>query len=394
MTDLNTKFGVIGGVIETNHIELMNALDTIATALGAPPSTPTATLADVLVVLQTMVTAQAANHIALLSAVNQIATNTDLMLSNNSLNTQRLLIAIAANDPCKSCEAGALEPPPVDVTPQEIDSVHCQRMQALLYALLRFTVKLDVLSSLGLGFSPTVIHDAIAEIMTELGVSSLLEFPSVGEVAQLAGAAGAYVVSNIFSSTSLPFEFQSVHDGLLVVLYDTDSASAGQAAYRDYLNASGLSSTVVGLFKAMAYTSVFNLYFDSSNGLDVSGFDGGLCGPEDAGCTEYPFIMRADNYGWVDFGTLAYPEDPQSTWIAGDFEGWRFKLISTSHVAEIVVACQTPSGVGGGDLAIFNGPGQSIVCDRETTAVFVQTRYDNTITSGTFEVCGPGSFEP
>jgi len=345
MTDLASKFGGIEGQLADQHAELMAALNTIAFALGAPPTTPTTTLEDLatlLTILNTNLVALAdANdtfHTAVLDTLGLINTNTDLLINNGSLNAQRLLIAIAANDPCKSCDVVPIEPPPIQVTPQTVDQEHCQRMQALIYALLRFTVKLDVISSFGLGFSPTVIRDAITEIITELGVSELLLYPSLGEVAQLAGAGAAYIVSNIFSSTSLPFEFQSISDELLTVLYDTDNASAGQSAYRSFLDGSGLDSTVKQLFKAMAYTSLFNLYYDSTNDVDVSGYDGTICAPEIDSCYHFSTSEMVEvttetgsaiipDWSKYSITLVNNPGHVNPVWIEGEFPNWTYAIV-------------------------------------------------------------------
>lgn len=349
MSDLAAKFAALELQMTTQQTEVINALNAILIALGAPPPTATETLADTNLLLtainNNLIGMRGENvdfYAALLDSVGLINANTDTMINNNSLNAQRLLIAIAANDPCKSCDIVPIEPPPLDVTPQTPNQEHCQRMQALIYALLRFTVKLDVLSSFGLGFSPTVIRDAITEIYTELGVSGDLEFPSLGEVAQLAGAGAAYIVSNIFSSTSLPFEFQSISDELLTVLYDTDNASAGQSAYRSFLDGSGLDSTVIQLFKAMAYTSIFNLYYDSTNDLDVSGYDGTICAPEEE-LTCYTFTPEqcttiAGHYGtrWIpDWSIYDVPVVAANVYgdlqaIHGEWAGWTFEGAGTS----------------------------------------------------------------
>jgi hypothetical protein len=304
MPDLEHKFEALESQLSTQHTAIGNALNSILAALGAPPPTATTTLADISTQLSALNDTLAgiisdnrdfyASNLDVLGLIN---TNLDTMLNNNSLNTQRLLIAIAANDPCKVCDVVPLLPPPLDVTPQTVDQDHCKRMQALIYSLERLTVKLDALSSFGVGFSPTVIRDAFSEVITELGVVGELEYPSLGEVAQIAGAAAAYVVSNIFSSNSLPANFLSIKDQLLVVLYDTNSASAGQSAYRSFLDGSGLPSAVVQLFKAMAYTSLFNLYYDSSNTLDLSGYDGTICAPSEIVCAT-GISFHADDGTW------------------------------------------------------------------------------------------------
>lgn len=356
MSDLQDKFTVLQAQLSGQHVEIGTALDSILVALGAPPSTPATNLTDIAELM-------AAQHTALLEVLGQVNTNLDTMINNNSLNAQRLLIAIAANDPCRDCATTPIAPPPLDVTPQTVDQEHCKRMQALIYALRRFTVKLDVLSSFGLGFSPTVINDAISEVITELGVSGQLVYPSLGEVAQLAGAGAAYIVSNIFSETSLPAEFLSIEDSLLLVLYDTDNAADGQAAYRALLAGSTLDSKVQLLFSAMAYTSIFNLYYNRTIELDLSGYDGTICAP-DTGCfnfsSSYIEVSKTGDptfqdvprqsiiwgEGWtaLDYDTYDFTFTA-AVILQGDYHNWRVK--TTSGVCRLVIyTSSTYFGVG------------------------------------------------
>jgi hypothetical protein len=392
MPDLEHKFEALESQLSTQHTAISNAMDSILTALGAPPPTATVTLADISNQLSSLndslaaiVTEQRAFYSSNLDVLGLINTNLDTMLNNNSLNTQRLLIAIAANDPCKSCDVLPIEPPPLDVTPQTVDEDHCKRMQALIYALERLTVKLDVLSSFGLGFSPTVIRDAIAEVTTELGVTELLQYPSLGEVAQLAGAGAAYVVSNIFSSNSLPANFLSIKDQLLVVLYDTDSASAGQSAYRSFLEGSGLPSAVVQLFKAMAYTSLFNLYYDNTAMLDLSGYDGTICAPAVEGvlgiteCTVFeavPITAGDSLYYVITAGEMG---GSSNLYMQGDFYGYSFQQVTGVEGRATMLYLQDAENPTG-HWNSFHGPGEDMsTINVHTTGIALLTADTNSM---------------
>lgn len=287
MTDnLTNKFGGIEQQLATQHAELMQALNNIAFALGAPPTTPTVSIADLVNVLTELNTTLTAfhneytnNQLYLASWLEVAGINIETMLTNNSYNTQQLIIAIAANDPCKPCDTPIFTLPPSDTTITPADIEHCKRMQALIYALSRFTVKLDALSSFGVGFSPTVLRDAFNEVIVELGVTGDLLLPSVLEVAQIVSASLGYVASNLFSNTNLFMLFQELKGQLLTALYDTDSANAGMSAYRAVINGSSLPSAIKTLFTAMGYTSLFNLYYDRTKTLQLSGYDGTICAP-------------------------------------------------------------------------------------------------------------------
>lgn len=289
MTDLTAKFATITDQLTAQHTELMALLNSIAEALGAPPVGPVTTLDDVVAALtqSNVNTAGIRSDMAdqqalLLTAAQGIFNNSELMLENNSVNTQNLLSAILSNDPCKDCAASPSFPPPLDVTPQELNAVHCQRMQALLYALLRFSTKIDVVSSFGTGFSLTVIQDAFNEVLTELSNPSGLVIPSFVELTSLVAAVVSYIVSNVFDSNSIPFALQSINDTLLAALYATDNSNDGLAAYANVINSSSIDDSIKLVLIRIGYADLFNFYFDPANTIDLTGYDGSLCNPDDS----------------------------------------------------------------------------------------------------------------
>jgi len=139
MTDLSGKFSGFEGQIGTNHTEVMEALNAIISGLGGAPTTPGTTLTDVVTALTAinsnlvnMRAADALFYAATNSLLDQIATNTDTIINNNSLNAQRLIAAILSTS-CPCDTTNPLLPNPLDVTPTPlVDDAKCRRIQFYL----------------------------------------------------------------------------------------------------------------------------------------------------------------------------------------------------------------------------------------------------------------------
>jgi hypothetical protein len=154
---LETKFETLETQLATQHTAIGNALDSILTAMGAPPPTATITLATIstqltalnnnligiaiangsfhsalLSALIDMQAAQLVQHNALMDTLSLIYTNTDIIITNNSLNAQRTIAAIYATF-CECATDTPLLAPPLDVTPTSlVDEAKCRRIQFYL----------------------------------------------------------------------------------------------------------------------------------------------------------------------------------------------------------------------------------------------------------------------
>lgn len=289
--NLEQKFSTLETQLATQHGETIDALNALLSALGAPPPAPGATLADVLgalnqiaLMLAGLRTDMATQHAAQLAQLQLLNSSTDLLLQNTSWNTKQLLLGLAALDPCKQCEIPSYELPPIDETPVTVDQEHCKRVQALLYAILRFTTKLDIISSLGAGFNVETLKAAFTEILTEVGAAGNLSIslPSFNELLTLVAACVEYIASNIFAGNDLQSSFMLIKSDLIQPLYDANTANAGIAAYRAGIDASSLPTPIKRVLKAIGYIALFNLYYGTTP-LDTTGFDGTLCAPAQIG---------------------------------------------------------------------------------------------------------------
>lgn len=354
MSDLNTKFDGVRQQLAEQHDDTQTALNAILTALGAPPPAPGATLADVLGALNQIAVQLAglrldmsSQHAAQLAELQTIGVTLDIINNNASYNTQQMLLGLAQLDPCKSCELPTYELPPLLVSPIVVNQEHCAKMQALIFALLRFTIKLDLISSLGAGFNTNTISGAFDEILTELNTaqSATINLPSFNELLQIVAACVQYVAANIFGSYSLQSSFVSIKNDLLMPLYNATNAEAGRAAYRAFIDSTTLPNPVKAVLTSIGYISLFNLYYSDAE-INTTGFDGTICAPAEifppvSGCIvldSVAGITRSDNVVsqfivWPSGGTNALPSTVRpagfdtitasdSIWYVGNLQGY------------------------------------------------------------------------
>ncbi|MBK9943667.1 MAG: hypothetical protein IPP13_18830 [Kouleothrix sp.] len=408
--NLEAKFTQLETQLNAQHTALINALNALLSALGAPPPAPGATLADVLgalnalnLVLTGLRTDMADQHAALLNQLELQTTTLELLNSNQSLNAQRMLVALSNLDPCKTCDVPALDIPPIDATPRPVDQEHCKRAQALIYAIKRFLVKLDVLSSFGIGFSAETIKNAYTEVITELGVTENLVLPSFVEIAQLVGACVAYVVSNVFAGNSLVAGYTAIESDLLAPLYAATSAEGGKAAYITAVQASLLPGPVKAVLIAAAYTALFNLYYDNTIALELTGYDGTICAPAGpANCTV--LVSVVDNVllggsvqatrhaiAWPSGYTAGHDQPngyshSETAVLLGNYEGFRVRKVSGDAIRLFAFGAAGNVVI---DVPIAPYVGESYFVLPVATASVVVDSYGSDTTEFSIELCPP-----
>ncbi len=378
MSDLNAKFTDLEGLLSSQHTEIVNGIDSILTALGAPPPGPTTTLADVLAAMEQLIVVCTGIRTDMADQQELLLTAVETMNSNNSLNTQRLLAALGELDPCKTCPAPPLTIPPIDTTPQTVDQEHCKRMQGLIYALERMTVKLDILSSFGMGFSTTVIRDAMNEVLTEVGVLDSGVLPSLPEAARMVAACVGFVASNVVAGDSLAAQFVLIKDSLLEPLYNATNANDGIAAYKTTVDASSIPAAVKGVFDAMAWVSLFNWYYDPSHELDTTGFDGTLCGAVDPmTCNQIDAVVDGVSIGG---GSITYRYAVQ--WPVG-YDSSTDQPNGYVHTQNVVLLGNQHGfrarKISGGPIRMFAFNGTSLVVDVQLDSIAAPNYYTITV---------------
>lgn len=409
MSDLSGKFTSFEEQSSAQHTELMEALNTIAFALGAPPTIPSTTLADISTQLTALIDGTALIYAAnttfyasMLSLAETISNNTDIIITNNSLNAQREIAAIYATFCDCATDAPLLEPP-VDVTPTSLaDEAKCRRIQFYLSVFGNWLNKIANYGASGAAITSTTLATLLASVTAAAGI--VAEGVEVGAIAGPPGMIAAAVVSliaiavftyggSILIDYANQFNDVTLRDNMLQAMFAATTAEEGHSAFKTTLLA-GMDAIPAEVIYTLWWTAWSNDIYSGTPEVDDSAFDGTICGEgEEVGeCTEYPFTMRADHFGIVIWGDKYVPGDVNDPWTVGNFEGWRVTLVATSHVAEVVVGVIGDPPAADGNIIIFNAVGQSVVVDRPTLRMAIFTRYDNTIISGTVELCPPGTF--
>lgn len=303
----------------------------------------TDTLQDKFDALEEQLTTQ---HVAIISLMTDIETTLELLNNNASLNTQRLLAALGQFGACAPCPTPPLTVPVTDPTAQTIDEDHCKRMQALIHAIDVICVKMDLLSAFSVGFSPSLISDALTEVLTELGSGVDLVLPSWLELLDIAGQAIRYVAENSFIGTTLTAVWTAAKGGLLDALYNVNNAAAGQSLIRASVDAQ--SSIAGAMLDALIYNTMVSVFFDPSSDVDLTGYDGSACSFVWLACSTLnsslvDVLQHGDHTAYRH--VINWPEGAPTTtdehWsdytydapvvLIGDYYGWTVEMVTT-HV--------------------------------------------------------------
>lgn len=289
---LEAKFEALEAQLTDQQTAIVNALDSILTALGAPPPTATVTLADTLAMMVAlnnnligMAIANGSFYAAVLEQLAQLSTNTDLMITNNSLNAQRTIAAILSTY-CP-CPTGAdLLPLPLDVTPTTLaDEAKCRRIQFYLALFLNWLGKIanyggagafitgDIIGTLlGLAAAEAGIVATGAEVGTVLGPPGVVIGAIVGLIVGAVGIFGASVLTDYYNQ----FLAAPVQTALLSALFSATNADEGNAAFQAVIGAN-FSPIPAGIINALWWAQWNNDIYSGTPVVDDSAFDGSIC---------------------------------------------------------------------------------------------------------------------
>jgi hypothetical protein len=289
---LEDKFTELQALMADQQTAIVNALDSILTALGAPPPTATVTLADTLAMMVAlnnnvigMAIANGSYHAAVLEALAQLNTNTDLMITNNSLNAQRTIAAVLSTY-CP-CPTGAdLLPLPLDVTPTTLaDEAKCKRIQFYLALFLNWLGKIanyggagafitgDIIGTLlGLAAAEAGIVATGAEVGTVLGPPGVVIGAIVGLIVGAVGIFGASVLTDYYNQ----FLAAPVQTALLNALFCATNADEGNTAFQGVI-ADNFSPIPAGIINALWWAQWNNDIYSGSPTVDDSAYNGTIC---------------------------------------------------------------------------------------------------------------------
>jgi hypothetical protein len=358
MSDLSGKFSAVGTQLSTQHEEIMNALDTIATALGAPPPGPTTTLEDVVTVLtQTNVILNGIRS-DMNDQLTAIFNTVDTINNNASLNAQRLLSLILQTS-CACDDTAPLLPLPIDVTPTTLeDTVKCQRIQYFVDVYKSWV--LNIVSYLGINGNVANyrIYNTLNLILDNLSVpdSELSHMPvsTRDYIAGLLNISGAATYIN----TAL---FDALNDSAFVTaiqqaLYNATNAADGKAAVDAAIASSGISYASIA--SSMFWSGFANVIYSDVPIVDASAYDGSICAPEVECETVVSNNIISNMAGtfYVKTPTDPYTPNP-STFRNGDYGGWTVRLVSATRAQAVTISWYRSSDhgfVSGFDLDTTN----------------------------------------
>jgi hypothetical protein len=337
MTTLLEKFEALETQLTTQNTALQNALDSILTALGAPPPTATVTLADTLAMMVAlnnnvigMAIANGSYHASVLELLALINTNTDTMITNNSLNAQRMLAAILATAcPCETTRP--LLPAPLDVTPTAlVDEAKCRRVQFYLAVFGAWLESIANYGATGADITGDVLQGLLvaagaaagltatgAEIGAALGIPGAVVGAIVGAIiAAIYAFGGSYLVeqANIFNSPL-------VQEQMIDALYTATNADAGNAAFGTVVAAhfDVIPSAVLNL---LWYSAWSNDLYSGTPEVDDSSFDGFICA----------LAMETECFSLEAEETTVDGNTRMTVVLPSSYVGWSVRLLDGSGV--------------------------------------------------------------
>lgn len=360
MANLTTRFGAFETQTATQHTAIANKLDAILAAMGAPPPTATVTLGDVATLLNAinnnligLAIANGSFHTALLEAISnlsidnnsllpvleQISTNTDTIINNNSLNAQRMIAATLA----LYCQCGdgttapPLFPPPLNITPTTlVDEAKCRRIQFYLNLFLVFLGKVGNYGGAGAFITGDIIGTLLGLAAAEAGlvatgaeVGSALGPPGavVGAVVTLIVGAIGILGASVLSDYYAQYAAAPVQSALLAALYNAMDAGEGSAALHGIIGAT-FEPIPAGIINALWWASWLNDIYADTPVVDDSAFDGSICGT--LGEVVPPCVTISSEL--VDNNHIIYFPPSHSFSLTGDFYGSIVRVISGINV--------------------------------------------------------------
>lgn len=304
MTDLNTKFTALEDQLTTQHGEIINSLDTIATALGAPPPGPTTTLADVVTALTQTNTILNGIRSDMNGYLLEIFNTVDAINTNASLNVQRLL-ATLLQTACP-CDADVpLLPPDLGTTPTSAtDQAKCQRIQYFIDLYRSWVITIAQYVGNQSSISSFQVNNLLqltlgnVDITTgelKSGMPTSVRDSIVGQLASAVGSVGATEVDSTLFDAMSTGELEALRQAL----YGVTNAADGKPAADSAIDGLGLASWAASVLKTMFYSAWPNDIYSDVPAVDASAYDGTICAPL-SGCVTIGTTSVTANIGAGD----------------------------------------------------------------------------------------------
>ena len=399
MSDLTGKFGSFEDQIASNHTEIMNALDTIATALGAPPSGPTTTLDDVVTALTETNTILSGIRSDMNDQLTAIFNTVDTINNNAALNAQRTLAALAQlYCPCDA--TAPFLPPPLDTTPTSAEGqAKCRRVQFFTDLFITYITRIANYVNSGAAISGRALNDALQGVLGgqgistgELATAAIPESVTSTAVDQLANQiivdGRANVRYGLLGITTL-----EVTRAIQLALYGATNAADGKIAADAAFATALTGNKYYEIFQTLFYSAWANDTYSDVPVVDDSIYDGTICVttlPEITECTTYSSTrITADGH---EFEAIILPPTSEFyDWaIAGDYQGWTLQ-IKTGTEGRGVRLVWLDSG-GTLHLVPTQAPGAdaSSLTDHTSGIGIITSDFDGNAFPFTFQICPPG----
>lgn len=359
MSDLTGKFGALGEQLTDNHDEIMSALDTIATALGAPPPGPTTTLADVVSALTDTNTLLTGIRADMNEKLDFIFNTVDAINNNASLNAQRL-ISVLLQTACPCDDTVPILPPDLGTTPIDAtDIAKCQRIQYFIDLFASWGVNVAANIGNSGSISSFQIDNLLSLTIDDVGITTgelQLPMPTgtrdliVGQITSAIGASSAGAINGgLFSAVTSSGNLEALRQAL----YGATTAADGKAAADSAIDGLGLDPLIAGILKSMFYSAWPNDIYGAVPVVDASGYDGTICAPPVDSvlgiteCTDFEaqaVIAGEHTYYVIAAGTMG---NSNNLYMMGDFGGYSYGQVEgVEGRATMFYYLTTPDGAG------------------------------------------------
>lgn len=362
MSDLSEKFGTLEGLMADQNTAILASLSSISDVLGL------------------------------------LNTALDTLNNNGATNTRALLSAIGANSPCAPCPTPPLTVPPTDPTDRALGSDKCKRTQAFLHAMAEVFTVLDTMSAFSIPFSPSLISDAISQVITALENGDETPLPSYPEAVQIVGDGINYIAGNLLVGDTLSALFAGQVFDLQSAIYLAPNAASDQEAYNEIIDGSDIPSYAKPLMKDAAYNELWSYYFDPGTDPNLTGYSGTACGVSVCDTVASVAVTATDSFfpaltnrqmielpnffpGDDTFGGTVFSEDIVAE---GALGGWTITLTVGTNARVVIDRIGTTQE--------FLTNGVPFTLPGPTSAIFVDDVTAGLTLSGAFTVewCSPG----
>jgi hypothetical protein len=341
MSDLTGKFSGLGEQLTANHEEIMSALDTIATALGAPPPDPTTTLADLLTAITETNTLLAGIRTDMNDQLTAIFNTVDTINNNASLNAQRL-ISVLLQTACPCDDTVPVLPPDLGTTPIDAtDIAKCQRIQYFIDLFRSWTVNVAAAIGGAGSISSFQINNLLQLTLLDVDITtgdltSMATSTRDGIVGQIASAIGASSASAINTGLFTAITDSGNLEAMRQALYGVTTAADGKAAIDSAIDDLGLDPLIGGILKSMFYSAWPNDIYSDVPVVDASAYDGEICVPPlEAACATNTTFTTSEGQiqaQWLNTTLAPYCVD------SGDLNSPLLSLTLASYEITIVDA--------------------------------------------------------